>query len=184
MNLLTLYLLLMMQMPLEKPVSGHLSVHDYKLFNSHILHSPIEFRVLTWQDYKGPIEVSAKYVASTATELDLLTTQDGNRFYFEVKAFMLPDQSYTTTESETVLRHENVHLQIVEWFARCLKIELRRYQGCLKYRSWDAEQIYDKYVRMMNMMQKDFDKSTDHGRNAKIEAEWEQKLKWRLGHGD
>lgn len=134
---------------------------------------------LSWSDYKGlpdSIAVSHGTIARTFYEWEFIKTEEDGKMYFEVKSRFVPEKSWTTTNSQYTLSHENTHYLISEmWAERCRK-RLAKYQGIATGQANKAQKIYDYCWKENDNLQNLFDKETKNSRVWLIEKEWEENI--------
>ena len=118
------------------------------------LNSPVRYRQLTWADYKG--NPTNNHLASTCS--GIVIEKDIAYAIFE------PDRSWTRTNDPAVLRHEQVHFLITEYYARIINNVDRR--------------IVNWYLDKWNELEERYDLDTDHGRNEKEQKVWEEMYKF------
>lgn len=138
------------------------------LFNDS---SPIEWRKLSWSDFRGESD-NKGHAAGSATDLILQTNVKNGKFYFTVKAFFVPEKSFTITRNEKVLAHEQVHFDITELFARKLRKELKPFEGCHPKNWYRVSKIYDSISVCLNEMQVQYDLETEHSLNEAMQQKW------------
>src|SRR6185295_7446085 len=106
----------------------------------------------------------------TETRWVLWRTRDENGPFVEPEFSFVPEASWTTTDSELTLAHENTHYLIsILWFER-FKKAMKKYRCCS-----DAD--YNKLLKKFNhcwdeqkKLQALFDKETRNGTNMVMEA--------------
>ena len=143
------------------------------LFLTVIITTPesIQWRKLSWNDFNG--SVSSGAAASTATEISFQTKEKGGRYYFTATALFAPKSSFTTTKSEKTLRHEQLHFDITELFARKINKEIEKYQGGSYQDCARAGVIYDSLCTLWDRMEEDYDRETEHSMNEGAQKRWE-----------
>lgn len=135
----------------------------------------VEYRKLTWNDFKGPIVNSS--TAETTTQLQLDWVVADGKYTFKVTAWFLPYESFTITDRLDVLRHEQGHMDLAQTKAlQCMKA-LVPYKWCSESRKRKAEAIYAHYVKSLNELQALYDKETKHSQNVVIQKKWEANIK-------
>ena len=121
---------------------------------------PIRYKQLTWTDFKGI--PTSDHLASTCS--GIVIEKDTAYAVFE------PDKSWTRTNSVATLRHEQLHFDITDRFAK--QISMR-----LKTKNWLN---LDGWVDDWEEMETRYDKETDHGNDAEAQARWEREIKSKL----
>lgn len=124
-------------------------------------NTPIGYRQLTWDDFKG--KPTNDHAASTCT--GIVIEKDTAYAVFE------PDRSWTRTKSPEVLRHEQLHFAITREYARLINRNLH-YED-IRGRSKLVEfNLYE-----WNVEEERYDLETDHGQNSEKQKQWEEKIK-------
>lgn len=132
-------------------------------------------RKLTWNDFqrrnlKGP------KAAQSDIGIDVRTRYNGNKnFKYVVFAYFYKRESFTETNKLDVLKHEQVHFDIAELFARKMRFRLHQLSreafNKQKYlRAIDA--VYEEYF----LFQKRYDKETKHSISKDGQKEWNLKV--------
>jgi len=129
----------------------------------------ISYRSLNWSDFKGPITKSV--AAETTTQLQLDWEETDGKYTFKVTAWFLPYESFTCTDRQEILDHENLHFSISA---------LKAYQ-CNKALSKcnnlkEAYRIYNRCVDSLEKLQELYDRETKHSQNPTIQKLWEHNI--------
>lgn len=111
----------------------------------------IPYRTLSWSDFKGKPEKGA--LATTCSGIVI----DGGKTI----AVFYPYESGTLTNDVAALRHEQLHFDITQTYARKIK------EGC------DSKDAIKEWI----LLEDKYDKETNHGLNMEIQKQWEQKIK-------
>jgi hypothetical protein len=149
-------------------------------------HPAIEWngaRPLKWTDFTG--DYNGVCAASTATELYMESTTDScGDISFNIKAIFHPELSYispTCSRSEKTLRHEQLHFDITELYARKLRRKIQMYKdvfGKIDYET--ASYWYDVYEYQWGNIEAQYDLESKHSQNAPFQAAWEAHIKEEL----
>ena len=82
---------------------------------------------LTWNDFKGTPDRSARYLAISATGITYTYKFSGEDLNFQVRAFFVRSKSWRNYGTDLkVLRHEQGHFDITEIYARKLASQLKQ----------------------------------------------------------
>jgi len=147
-------------------------------FSFFSLPSEIGWRKLSWNDFKGTPDGHGTSMAFT--KLDMQIERKGDRFYFKPVASFIPQKSFTTTKSDLALKHEQLHFDITELYARKITSAIKSLQGC-KYEEYKkAFMIYDSLCILWNKEQDRYDLETNHSLNGEKQCEWESKINKQL----
>ena len=175
---------------------------------------PIEWdkaRPLTWEDFVGPVPPTAPedIAAETVSGISVKWSFKGNCTFnenakkwtctltelnFTALALFDPNTSWVRPGGQTaaLLKHEQLHFDISEIFARekrkelakLAKEKLKGMGATAQAATTDLENklkariktICDKINKKEDAMQTKYDKETDHGRKADKQAKWEKKV--------
>jgi hypothetical protein len=139
---------------------------------------PLEYRQLTWADFKGKAPATRWNIAITTTYIDLTTEETDGVCTFRVTCTFCPEESWSRARDSATLRHEQGHFDLSEAFAREIRHDLQRYQGTGERAA--AEALYDHMIQEWNQEQEDYDKKSDHGRDKAEQAWWENYIHEQL----
>jgi hypothetical protein len=137
-----------------------------------------EDRPLTWNDFQGNIDESSKFAANTYYGEDYdYKWQQLNGHYtitFNVKCYVVKDKSWTKTDKQTsyLLKHEQIHFDISEFFARQLAIAFSKYSFTSNFKA-EMIQIHQSILDQRVAMELLYDEQTDHSLNKLLQAKWE-----------
>lgn len=149
-----------------------------KLLIFLLICHPIEYRQLTWADFKGKPPALSWNNALTASSIELTTTETDGKCEFTVTCTFCPEQSWTKTHDSATLRHEQGHFDLSEAFAREIRAYLVKYQGTGEKAA--AEATYDHMIQEWNQEQEEYDRISDHGRNEDEQLLWENLIHTQL----
>lgn len=135
-----------------------------------ILPKEVPYRTLCWDDFRGPITKSV--AAEIVTELELTWEETNGKYTFSVSAYFLPDSSFTTTDRQEILDHENLHFSIAVLKAHQCNQALSKCNN-LK----EAYKIYNHYVDSLEKLQELYDMESAHSINAIVQKKWEENIK-------
>lgn len=130
----------------------------------------IPYRQLNWSDFKG--KPYGEYAALTASQI-LYTSDyyDGKR-HFTVYSQFLPQESFTTTTKERILKHEQLHFDITELIVRKLNVQLKNV-----YTEKQALELYYQFVKEWGDLERQYDLETNNSINIGEQQRWEDKIK-------
>jgi len=155
----------------------------FSLQENKISWSPTQ--KLTWEDFRGVPNALDLYVASTNSGIsfsffykehngvELVSTTVVSNFY--------PDLSWYRPHnvSKYILAHEQTHFNITELHARKLREQLSTlsYNNTYKIK---ATELYNKIEAERRLMQRTYDKETNHSNNKEEEYKWQQFVEQNL----
>lgn len=138
-----------------------------------------EDRPLSWEDFKAEPDDSTSYSANTNSGItynwDYSTATGRPVLNHEVSSNFYPKLSWVkdVEDKEYLLAHEQLHFDISELHARKLRKALAEYEIGRNIRL-DLKRIYNKIETERSLMQKQFDKQTQHSENRKAEMRWRE----------
>jgi hypothetical protein len=133
---------------------------------------------LTWDDFRGKPHTKSRVGAITYSGIKYSYEQSGSSLSMKVVATFDPDLSWynKSTANEYVLRHEQLHFDITELYARKLRAALKQISPKAAKPSAIAEKLYDKFFSESRDYQDLYDHETNHSRNEARQAEWDKKI--------
>jgi hypothetical protein len=134
--------------------------------------------LLTWNDFQGAIDSSSSFSALTyyGTSYQYKCDEHLGKYTiaFTTKSYADPNRCWSKVEKQTpaLLKHEQLHFDIAEFFARQLLIAFNSYNYTINYKT-EIKQINDDMVAKRNSMQELYDHQTNHSINKIMQARWE-----------
>lgn len=152
------------------------------LFGNEPSDNGIFYRQLTWSDFRGSIPArNPSTAAFTTTELVFEYEYDeAGRYNFCVTAYFLPDSSFVRTASDEGLRHEQTHFKIAYIAALECCQKLVPLQGGGAAAKKEAQYLYEKYSKVRDDLNHQFDAETKHSLNSVMERKWEERISEQL----
>jgi len=137
---------------------------------------------LTWDDFRGRPHVHSSVGAVTMSGISLNYEGTEGSLVATVKATFDKEESWVNLKAadDHVLRHEQLHFDITELYARKLRAALKRISSGIPKPEKVVEKLFDRYSGESKSYQDLYDKETDHSRNVKQQAAWEEKVKREL----
>lgn len=135
-------------------------------------------RPLAWADFTGPIDETSTFAASTHSGIDYrwrMNSQAGKMtFSFTVTSYMDKSKSWTKPDkqNDALLKHEQLHFDISEYFARELLKAFNSYTYTSNYRT-EINDIFQSLSKARHDMEALYDEESQHSRNKLKQAEWE-----------
>jgi hypothetical protein len=142
-------------------------------------------RRLTWEDFKGSVPGSRdlRLAAETASELEFQYRSGvfDSGLTLDVRCRFITEKSWVRPEakSASVLKHEQLHFDITELYARILRKELEEADLTIRDQA-KAVQLFNTVSKQHNLRQKNYDKATEHGLNEISQSEWEAMILMEL----
>ncbi len=134
---------------------------------------------LTWKDFIAPVDNNSKHYANTKTSVNYqYQLHFHNNMYsltFKVECVFLPNGSWCkpTKQTNGLLKHEQLHFDIQEIFARKLLSTFNAKNYTANYQV-EVKSIYDSIALQATAMQRKYDIETNYGELPKAQAKWEQ----------
>ena len=143
---------------------------------------------LEWSDFQGKPNTDAIAFAETSYLIEIIPTEikvDENNLVLNyqqlsVKAHFLKDQSWVHKETDELLKHERLHFDIAELFARKMR---KAFKELIEQENADFDayqRVYEQYWRECAKMQRQYDLETGHGRKYTINDQWKTKVDQKL----
>ena len=140
---------------------------------------------LKWADFKGPVDLNSTFDANTHSGLryywQMKFFGDSSKFSFSVNSFCNRYKSWYIPGRETpaLLRHEQLHFDISEFFARKLLAEFNAYKYTKDYRK-EIIKIYQQMQSLRQIMEDKYDAQSNHSLNAYRQQWWERYVAYLL----
>ena len=138
-------------------------------------------RLLEWSDFKGnPAYLYGSQAASVMSGIEM--TVDFSESYTQcvvkVVAYMEPKKSAKRKESsgEFLLKHEQLHFDITEWYARKMRKEISELRVPLNKIGKECTKIFTRLNRDLSNQQKAYDRETNHSINKLEQEKWNKKV--------
>lgn len=167
-----------------------LFINGIKIFGqeNHIVW--IESRPLNWFDFAGQVIDTSQYDAESFAEVRYNYQSNGLKdLSFEVFANFNRNTSWCRDRhrSEALLKHEQIHFDIAELYARKLKRAFEEYQYSINYND-EILKIFNEKKQEYHLMQRQYDEETNHSLNRMKQKEWESKIQdglsqWKVDVG-
>lgn len=135
-----------------------------------------ERQPLQWIDFAGNVNNNSSFDAESFAEVKYnYTFNSPTNFYFEVYACFNKNTSWYRKEyqSPQLLKHEQLHFDIAELYARKLKAAFDQFKYSKNFAS-EILQIFDEQKSEYHLMQHKYDDETNHSLNNERQNEWEQ----------
>lgn len=141
--------------------------------------------LLSQNDFKGKGHGRSGAAGYTTSSIFIYTNEVNGQLVFEVQALFIKSKSFLVENSEYVLRHEQLHFDITELYAR----KLRKMVSDKDFRKVSNMQsvIQNMYSKIVEQWQKDeqrYDDETTHGINAARQKEWVDNIHAQLAAFD
>jgi hypothetical protein len=143
---------------------------------------------LTWQDYKKRINPSGIHHAFTYSGITFEMSSENDTVIIRVYSYFDPNQSWAHPDHRVpaLLRHEQLHFDITELFARLMRKEMSAYMSKPVSEFVPAKmdvEVKAIFTRLYNehmLMQQKYDVETQHGIMSDEQSMWENDISTRL----
>lgn len=155
------------------------------IFSGFISHSQSDkyvlwgTKLLTWEDFQGPIPSNSKFDALTNSAINLIYDGENASLRFTIETIFDLNGSWKKANvNQYVLAHEQLHFDITEYHSRVLRKKLKGY----RFKTFasiepDVKKMFNQAFTNANKMQVKYDKDTNHSINKKKQAKWNRKVK-------
>ena len=137
-------------------------------------------RKLTWKDFKASPDPSSDAVALTASGITFgySVKTSGRRiidFAYTVEAHFYPNKSWYLKDKsdDHILRHEQLHFDITELYARKFRKELEKLVVNQNVKT-QMNQLHTAINEAVNKTQKNYDAQSNHSINVEAQRYWEK----------
>jgi hypothetical protein len=137
---------------------------------------------LTWDDFRGRPHLHSSVGAVTMSGISLSYEGTDGSMVATVKATFDKEESWVNMKAadDHVLKHEQLHFDITELYARKLRAALKRVNPATSRPDRVIERLFDRYSDESKVYQEMYDKETDHSRNVKQQAVWDERIRREL----
>lgn len=142
-------------------------------------------RKLSWADFRGDAPETKQVAATTASGISYSFQSEGNRGLYrvdyEVNAFFYPHKSWYHKElcDSVVLRHEQLHFDITELYARRMRKLMAGKTFGSDVRA-EVRRIFKRINRELSEFQARYDRETDFSRDREAQARWNAEIARKL----
>lgn len=142
-------------------------------------------RPLTWDDFKGP-NVNAQKKQAAIVGYKLLLETKVNRkqdsVHVTVKALMLKNKSWKlkSTNSNYCLKHEQLHFDIAELYARKLRKQISEIIPDKKDFNDKLNKLLKSIEKELDATESEYDRETNHSLITEKQEEWDEKIAGEL----
>ena len=137
--------------------------------------------VLTKEDFKAKHQGSVSYPAYSAVTLFFYAKDKEGSLKFYIEAIFLKSKSYMKEISPYALKHEQLHFDIVELYARKMRqrIAEKDFKKINNIRG-EIQKQYDKTWDEIKKEEDKYDKDTEHGLNSAKQEMWNENIEKML----
>ena len=128
--------------------------------------------LLTRDDFKG--RVSKQWAGCAVTGLMVIPVETNGNIVFSVQAVFLKSKSNIIQNSDYILKHEQLHFDICELYARKLR-QMMSEKDFTKVKNIQIviQNMYNKVNSEFDKYENKYDDDTNHGENPAKQKVWE-----------
>lgn len=147
------------------------------------------YNILKWTDFKADVPENTPFSASVSTGMSYKWSYSTSRgvidFRYNIEAKLYRNFSWSIydKDKEAVLKHEQIHFEITELFARKFRKALEEYEIGRSIRN-DVTKIYENLEKERVAMQLLYDEETEHSIKKEAQLAWENKVELLLEQYD
>ena len=139
-----------------------------------------EYYHLTWDDFMGKPTPESIGDAGTSVNIKAKPYYIRHQIMYDVDVYFNRKQSWKRERSDALLKHEQLHFDIAELYARMIRKKIAE----LQERGITDVKIYNEAIREIltesNEADRRYDLETLHGALSKKQAHWEDLVKQQL----
>jgi hypothetical protein len=139
-----------------------------------------EDRKLSWDDFQGIVNHSSHADAATAINIKAKPFIQKKRIFYVVDAYFIPKQSWCRAKSENLLRHEQLHFDIAELYARKARKKISEFRQMGIRDVAEYNRAISKILQESNSVDVEYDFNTLHGTLPERQAAWEKNIALEL----
>ena len=158
-------------------ILGAWGLNNIKTDDSQILWN--KDSTLTWDDFQGKIPATAATAAMTYTTIGLNTFDYTTTSYnVSIKAMFVKNKSWVQIKKATdyLLKHEQLHFDIAELFARKLMKGFTEGKFTASQLSNQVTAMFKNYNSKLEAYQAKYDKETNHSRITEKQEQLESAI--------
>ncbi len=139
-----------------------------------------ESRKLQWTDFKGAIDINSHADAATAVNISARPFRKGKKLFYNVEAIFIPSQSWYKSQSDQLLRHEQLHFDLAELYARRVRKKISEYRQMGVTNVRDINEAISDVLRESNEADIRYDMESLHGSLPDVQERWEKQVQTEL----
>ena len=140
-------------------------------------------RPLAWADFQSRPAPADRLAALTSTTIDAQVGCQDFVFSARVRAVFVPTESWVreaTKASPHLLRHEQLHFDITEFYARRLRQKLSQAKLDCQHLQPAFQNLTKANFTEWQREESRYDQETNHGLNEVQQRHWERQVQQRL----
>jgi hypothetical protein len=137
-------------------------------------------RKLKWSDFKALPKTNSAFQAVTASGIAYTTQQLGDTLTIEVLSRFYSCKSWTKSGSSTMLKHEQLHFDIAEYFKRLFIQKVISAHLSRQNAYAEIKKMFEAINKSLNDFEDRYDQETNFSKNQVKQDSWSNKVKMRL----
>jgi hypothetical protein len=139
-----------------------------------------EYYTLTWEDFKGQPSGNSFGDAGTAVQIKAVPFFVKGQVMYDVHTYFNRDKSWTKGKSASLLKHEQIHFDIAELYARMIRKKISDMTEAGVKNVSEFNQAINELLIKSNEADQRYDLETLHGALQKKQAFWERYVNMQL----
>ncbi len=140
---------------------------------------------LTWDHFQGKPDADSKYAALTKIDMSIRQgpLESADAIELIISTELMTDGSWVKPQNrnQQILVHEQGHFDIAEYHARRLRKELLETAPInAESLNEDVDRVFDRIFKEKQMMQRDYERETDHSLVRDKQLEWQKRIAFLL----
>ena len=135
-------------------------------------------RKLKWEDFKGRTDKTTNLLAMTQAGIGYTIACHDGVLDLKIFCYFNVNKSWTKEkiDAEELLRHEQVHFDITEFYTRKLRKRISEVIDPCGKNIKELDKIYGSNFKECANMQDDYDRESEHSLNDEQQKLWEEKI--------
>jgi hypothetical protein len=135
-----------------------------------------EYRPLKWEDFQGEININSLADAATAVTIRADGFKKKGKIYYQVNSVFHKRRSWYRKKSVQLLRHEQLHFDIAELYARRIRKTISELQRKDVSDVRQYKNAIEKLLEESNRIDQAYDNKTIHGIDLNRQRLWEKNI--------
>lgn len=136
-------------------------------------------RKLSWGDFLASAPKANAHSALSRVEVHYESKVDkAGKMTMDIEAVFIKELSWVKPEdkNDQILKHEQYHFHITEWWARKLRKEIVSKKWNTKSFEKEYNSLFKKMMGQLLKEQLRYDEETNHSKITEKQSEWEKKI--------
>lgn len=134
-------------------------------------------RKLTWEDFKGRPDKTTNLLAMTQAGIGYEVACNNGELKLKIYCYFNVTKSWTKeTDSEELLRHEQIHFDITELYTRMLRKKLSELSDPCGKDIKELDKAYSNIFKACADRQDAYDRESEHSLNDEQQRNWERMI--------